>query len=215
MFRIDCILDALAGANSSLLPYPASPLSFRTFPDPHLPGGTHFRFVTSSCILPNFPYSVLQSRRIKGFDLLADYLFPSTPNSAANFNSTEPEVAQVDTSLPASFLLFLGDFIYADVPVYFGNNKESYRRLYRRNYQSSSFRKIYERLRTFLSSSKNVPPLNVPTAMFHTYDDHEIINNFAGVGNDSTPPYPSASDAFQIYNANGNPPPPPSTLNLM
>jgi alkaline phosphatase D len=44
-------------------------------------------------------------------------------------------------------MLFLGDFIYADVPLYVGDDKEAYRRLYRRNYQSSSFRKLYEKLR--------------------------------------------------------------------
>ncbi|KAJ3998054.1 PhoD-like phosphatase-domain-containing protein [Lentinula boryana] len=195
---------ALAGANSSLLAYSDSPLQFRTFPDPHLPGGTHFRFLASSCILPNFPYAPLQRRRIRGFDLLAEYLFPSSSDSvmgtAESSNDTEAFSSNnqdVSTSLPASFLLFLGDFIYADVPLYFGNTKESYRRLYRRNYQSSSFRKIYEKL-----------------PMFHTYDDHEIINNFSGASNDSTQPYPSASDAFQIYNANGNPSPPPSTKSL-
>jgi hypothetical protein len=59
-------------------------------------------------------------------------------------------------------------------------------------------------------------------AVFHAYDDHEvthceieikaiwliinlqIINNFAGRGNDSTPPFPNASDAFRIYNAESN-----------
>lgn len=40
--------------------------------------------------------------------------------------------------------------------------------------------------------------------MLHTYDDHEIINNFAGLNNDSTPPFPSALDAFKLYNADGN-----------
>ncbi|KAJ4488282.1 PhoD-like phosphatase-domain-containing protein [Lentinula aciculospora] len=193
---------AFAGANASLLAYPGSPLVFRTFPDPQLPGGTHFRFVTSSCILPNFPYAPLQRRRIRGFDLLAEYLFPSTlvgsvVNATNDTGSLDAEITDVPTSLPPSFLLFLGDFIYADVPLYFGNTKESYRRLYRRNYQSSSFRRIYEKL-----------------PMFHTYDDHEIINNFSGAGNDSTQPYSSASDAFQIYNANGNPSPPPSTKSL-
>jgi len=29
----------------------------------------------TSCLQPNFPYAPLKSRRIKGFDLLADYLF--------------------------------------------------------------------------------------------------------------------------------------------
>jgi alkaline phosphatase D len=33
---------------------------------------------------------------------------------------------------------------------------------------------------------------------------YQITNNFAGLGNDSTPPFPSASDAFKIYHANAN-----------
>jgi alkaline phosphatase D len=49
------------------------------------------------------------------------------------------------------FLLFLGDFIYADVPLYIGDNQEAYRRLYRRNYQSPSFRTVYEKLRKWNS----------------------------------------------------------------
>jgi alkaline phosphatase D len=67
----------------------------------------------------------------------------STTTSAS---ASAPSVAVV-TSPPVEFLLFLGDFVYADVPFYFGDDKEAYRRLYRRNYQSESFRKIYERLR--------------------------------------------------------------------
>jgi len=54
-------------------------------------------------------------------------------------------------------MLFLGDFIYADVPIYHGDSKHAYRRLYRRNYNSPSFRKVYERL-----------------PIIHTYDDHEV-----------------------------------------
>ncbi|KAF5376561.1 hypothetical protein D9757_008275 [Collybiopsis confluens] len=193
---------ALAGANSSLLAYPGSSLPFRTFPDPHLLGGHHWRFIVSSCVLPNFPYVPLQGRRISGFDLLADYLFPPSPVVDETPESNNTETIHSDrthhkASLPASFLLFLGDFIYADVPVYFGNTPESYRRLYRRNYQSPSFRRIYERL-----------------PMYHAIDDHEIINNFAGGANDSTQPYPAASNAFQIYGANGNPTPSMSTRGL-
>lgn len=36
------------------------------------------------------------------------------------------------------------------------------------------------------------------------YDDHEILNNYAGQGNDSQPPFPAASDAFNIYHAASN-----------
>jgi len=71
--------------------------------------------------------------------------------------------------------------------MYFGDEREAYLRLYRRNYQSESFRKIYERL-----------------PIFHTYDDHEILNNFAGQGNDSTPPFINAADAYRLYNADAN-----------
>ncbi|KAG6865886.1 hypothetical protein C0991_010967 [Blastosporella zonata] len=84
-------------------------------------------------------------------------------------------------------MLFLGDFIYADVPIYIGDDMEAYRRLYRRNYISDSFRKIYERL-----------------PIFHAYDDHEFINNFGASGNDSTSPYLNASGAFKLYNSNAN-----------
>ncbi|KAJ7702478.1 PhoD-like phosphatase-domain-containing protein [Mycena rosella] len=168
---------ALADVNRSLT---SGPFAFHTFPDSRLATGSHFRFVASSCITPNFPYVPLHGRTITGFDLLARYLFPeSAPADAAP--------GGVDTPPAAAFLLFLGDFIYSDVPAYIGDTKEAYRRLYRRNYQSKSFKKIYERL-----------------PVLHTYDDHEIKNNFAGLGNDSTPPFPSASDAFKIYNADAN-----------
>jgi hypothetical protein len=72
------------------LPYPPSPIRFRTFPDPSLPTGSHFRFVVSSCLKPNFPYAPFRNGRIKGFDLLADYLF------------TQPTV--VDTPGAATFV---------------------------------------------------------------------------------------------------------------
>jgi hypothetical protein len=39
---------------------------------------------------------------------------------------------------------------------------------------------------------------------FNVYDDHEIINNFAGLGNDSLP-YPNAADAWKLYNGAANP----------
>ena len=125
---------------------------------------SHFRFLVSSCVTPNFPYLPFHGRRIKGFDLLADYLSqPSSKESTINHeptpsqngsseaddNSTESSTVQDPLFVPPSteFMLFLGDFIYADVPVFFGDNQEAFRRLYRRNYQSQSFRKIYEQLR--------------------------------------------------------------------
>lgn len=93
--------DVLAHTNRTFLPYPASPIRFRTFPDSRLQTGSHFRFVVSSCLTPNFPYAPFQSRRIKGFDLLADYLFAEptvvdTPGTVAyvkaNDNVTESPI---------------------------------------------------------------------------------------------------------------------------
>ena len=139
---------------------------------------------------PNFPYMPLQGRRIKGLDLLADYLWPSKPHSTAPSSavaqnisdedlsmSTSPVIQSVnDTSAenvtapanttttvpapeksvpPTEFMVFMGDFIYADVPIYFGDDAEAYRRLYRRNYNSPSFRKVYERLRECIRSQSS------------------------------------------------------------
>ncbi|KAH9951414.1 PhoD-like phosphatase-domain-containing protein [Amylocystis lapponica] len=215
----------LEDADETTLPYPANPIRFRTFPDPLLHSGSYFRFLASSCITPNFPYVPFQGRRIKGFDLLADSVWPaeaSVPSavqiaaqsSAAPAPLTEASITDAESAgttsaddvplstpststiaapvptrvePPTEFMIFMGDFIYADVPLYFGDDQESYRRLYRRNYQSDSFRKVYERL-----------------PIFHTYDDHEIINNYAGASNDSQAPFPNASDAFRLYNADAN-----------
>lgn len=144
-----------------MLPYPEKPISFRTFPDPKLATGSHFRFIASSCLTPNFPYMPLQGRRIKGFDLLASYLWPTqndvestethTVDVASPSSTASAPVSTAPTSAAAEFMIFLGDFIYADVPFYFGDDQEAYRRLYRRNYASDSFRKVYERLRKCIS----------------------------------------------------------------
>lgn len=72
-----------------------------------------------------------------------------TSDTSAEDNTTAIDAA----APPTEFMLFLGDFIYADVPMYFGDNLEAYRRFYRRNYQSPSFRKVYERLRECSSVS--------------------------------------------------------------
>ncbi|KAG6845031.1 hypothetical protein H0H87_001368 [Tephrocybe sp. NHM501043] len=116
------------------------------------------------------------------FDLLADYLYSQSQSTTSGLSKGVKE---------ADFMLFLGDFIYADVPIYIGDDKEAYRRLYRRNYHSASFRKIYERLP------------NQATRL-HLLTSAQFINNFGASGNDSTPPYLNASGAFRLYNSNAN-----------
>ena len=125
--------------------------------------------------MPNFPYrGPLHRNSIQGFDLLTDYLFPrpsdisrapaETEEASADDSNATPvtdseapsptehdqdESEDIPLSPRAEFMLFLGDFIYADIPIYTGDDKEAYRRLYRRNYRSESFRKLYEKLREF------------------------------------------------------------------
>jgi alkaline phosphatase D len=69
-------------------------------------------------------------------------------------NDTVPEVIELapepEPPAPAEFMIFLGDFVYADVPIWWGDDQEAYQRLYRRTYQSPSFRKVYERLRELI-----------------------------------------------------------------
>lgn len=157
-------VDKLASINRTHLAYPASPIQFRTFPDPRLASGNHFKFIVSSSITPNFPYLPHQTKSIKGFDLLAKYLFPKSKVQAAVPESVEKAVEElvnataIDSDIlsqileepekipAAEFLLLTGDSIRADKALSFGNESETYRRLYRRNYQTT-YRKIYERLR--------------------------------------------------------------------
>lgn len=161
--------DILVNSTLDVLPYPSTPLTFKTFPDHRLQTGSYFRFVSSSCLKQNFPYFPGSGSRIKGFDLLSrqlpsklsgsdEALLESLMSAAipeeTQANSTDspvikdmPIASAIPAAAPLEFLLLLGDFIYADVPYYSGDNQEAYRRLYRQSYASSSFRKIYETLR--------------------------------------------------------------------
>jgi len=84
-------------------------------------------------------------------------------------------------------MLFLGDFIYIDVPHRFGTDAETYRREYRQVYSSPEWPSV----------SESLPWL-------HVIDDHEIANDW---DKGTTPPYPSAIDPWQIYHGSINPPP--------
>jgi len=125
-----------------------------------------YTFVHSSCIKPRVPYTPFQHPlEFPGMKHLARWL---------------PE-------LQPYFMLFLGDFIYVDVPHRQGKDAETYRREYRQVYSSPSWPAV----------SQNLP-------WIHVIDDHEIQNdwnsNMTGV---AVPAY----DAFTHYNAAPNPPP--------
>ena len=95
-------------------------------------------------------------------------------------------LAQWIPDLKPYFMLFLGDFIYADVPLQLGRDAEYYRREYRQVYSSPDWPSV----------SQNLP-------WIHVIDDHEIQNDWNGnLTGVAVPAY----DAFQHYHVAANPP---------
>ncbi|KAL9130257.1 MAG: hypothetical protein Q9217_001507 [Psora testacea] len=139
--------------------------SFTTAPCPGIVRGGKYTFLTSSCLKPHFPYNPLsQPLSIPGLHHLATWL----------------------PRLKAQFMLFLGDFIYIDVPHRQGYDIETYRSEYRRVYASPEWPTV----------SNSLPWL-------HVIDDHEIANDWdQGLKH----PYPEARDPWDIYHASVNPP---------
>lgn len=101
-------------------------------------------------------------------------------------------LAKLPALLRPAFMLFLGDFIYIDVPLRFGSSMEHYRSEYRRIYSSPSWQ----------YRSGDTLALDLP--WIHTLDDHEIENDWSK-GN-KTAPYPAAADPFTHYHVSANPP---------
>ncbi|KAI4732145.1 Metallo-dependent phosphatase [Aureobasidium sp. EXF-10728] len=127
-----------------------------------------FTFLHSSCIKPRFPYNPVQHPlEIPGFKHLARLL----------------------PSLKAHFMVFMGDFIYADVPKRFGTDAETYRREYRQVYSSPQWESV--------SSEAKLP-------WIHVLDDHEIANDW---DKNTTGVYEAAVDPWHHYQASVNPEP--------
>ncbi|KAJ5958788.1 Alkaline phosphatase D-related protein [Penicillium vulpinum] len=149
--------------------------TFVTAPEPETPQASRLSFVTSSCLKPNFPYNILSHPlRIPGLEQMTDAL------------------AKLPKLLRPAFMLFLGDFIYIDVPWRFGSTMSHYRSEYRRIYSSPSW----------THGSEGNRAIDLP--WLHTLDDHEIENDWSQ-GN-KTSPYPAAADPFIHYHVRGNPP---------
>ncbi|PVH74352.1 hypothetical protein DL98DRAFT_499899 [Cadophora sp. DSE1049] len=126
-----------------------------------------FTFLTSSCIKPRFPYSPFDhALSIPGFK----------------------HMEKVVKSIPggAQFMLFLGDFIYIDVPKRFGSSVEDYRREYRQVYGSPDW-----------------PSVGQNMSWIHVLDDHEIANDWDG---NTTGVYNAAADPWHHYQTAVNPP---------
>lgn len=133
----------------------------------HMPeyNGGKYTFLSTSCILPRFPYNPLDhALAIPGLRHLADKL---------------PE-------LGAQFMLFLGDFIYVDVPQRFGKSQDEYRMQYRQVY-----------------ASKDWAPVGQNLSWIHVWDDHEISNDWSSK-NEGV--YEAALEPWITYHADLNPP---------
>lgn len=103
-----------------------------------------FTFLSTSCIKPRFPYNPRDH-----------------PLSIPGFK----QMANVIKSIPGGvqFMLFMGDFIYIDVPRRFGISVEDYRREYRQVYASPDWPLVSQNL-----------------SWIHVLDDHEIANDWDG-----------------------------------
>lgn len=152
--------------------------SFATAPLPGSKPANRLSFLTSSCMKSNFPYNPLSHPlRIPGIEKMTE------------------TVRQLPALLRPSFMLFLGDFIYVDVPQRFGSSVSHYRGEYQRVYKSPSW-----------STPEDAPAIDLP--WIHTLDDHEIANDWSK-GN-TTAPYPAAADPYLHYHVSVNPPIPPN-----
>lgn len=87
--------------------------------------------------------------------------------------------------LKAQFMLFLGDFIYIDVPRRQGILTEDYRREYRQMYASPDW------------------PEAAKIPWIHVYDDHEVANDW---DRNTTGIFAAANDPYQHYHVAANPP---------
>lgn len=133
-----------------------SDLTFRTLPRRGTRGRHTIMF--GSCIRRDFPFP---DKGIKGFRMALD----KAPNGTQ--------------------LVFLGDTIYADAPMYYGSDLESYSFNWRRLFAVPETKKLLARYSSVYVS-----------------DDHEIRNDWAG---QETHPFPNAHSAFFRYASGGNP----------
>ena len=124
-----------------------------------------FTFLHSSCLIPRFPYSFSHPLHIPGLTYVAKWI----------------------PQLQPYFMLFLGDFIYVDVPFRQGSDKEAYRREYRQVYASPDWH----------NASVRLPWIHVLGTT------HEIANDWHS---NTTGVYAAAVDPWQYYHVSVNPP---------
>lgn len=124
-----------------------------------------FTFLSTSCIVPRLPYNLLDH--------------PLALPGARH-------LAKLLPTFGAQFMLFLGDFIYIDVPQMLGDSVESYRQKYRQVYASPEW-----------------PAIGQNISWIHVLDDHEIRNDWDAK---SEGVYETAVDPWHHYQTSANPP---------
>ena len=141
------------------------------FTAPPRPGYTNelndgqFTFLASSCIVSRLPYNPMDHPlAIPGMRHLANVL----------------------PSLGAQFMLFMGDFVYVDVPKWWGKTISDYRAKYRQVYASPDW-----------------PAVGQNLSWIHVLDDHEIKNDWDA---NTTGVYKAAIDPWDNYHKHANPP---------
>ncbi|EPE02304.1 alkaline phosphatase family protein [Ophiostoma piceae UAMH 11346] len=124
-----------------------------------------FTFLATSCMVSRVPYTPLDH----------PLAIPGTRH-----------LAKLIPTLSAQFMLFLGDFVYVDVPRYWGKTVSDYRQKYRQVYASPDWNGIAQNL-----------------SWIHVLDDHEISNDW---DRSQTGIYKAAVDPYNIYHTSVNPP---------
>lgn len=144
-----------------------------------------YTFLHSSCIKARFPYSPF-----------------SHPLSVPGFRHLAAQLPK----LGAQFMLFLGDFIYIDVPHRFGSSVETYRREYRQVYASPDWPLVsspssHPGFHSSSLAASSSMPNDLP--WIHVLDDHEIANDW---DRNTSSVYQSAVDPWTHYHVAANPP---------
>ena len=138
-----------------------------------------FTFLHSSCVKARFPYNPFADPlTVPGFSKLAHAL----------------------ESLKPAFMLFLGDFIYIDVPRRHGSDVDHYRREYRQVYASPEWPSVAS-LQSHRQTLDNYDSYSL--SWLHVYDDHEIANDWDA---NTTGYYPAAFNPYNHYHIAANPP---------
>ncbi|KAJ7198838.1 PhoD-like phosphatase [Mycena pura] len=127
-----------------------------------------FSVISTSCQKPFYPYS----------PFLHPLAIPGLSHLARHVEAEPPE-----------FVLFLGDFIYSDLPIQVDTlTTRFYRQLYRQVYASPSW----------TPALRDVP-------WIHVFDDHELINDYYPEMADGKDMYARAMDPFEHYQRAANP----------